>query len=232
MTIHEPIRLWISIPITNQQEHTITRSKAHMSSCLRTKSRHSTSTIASFSGNQSNQGVSVCQGCVCGRFKKSIRDDELNTPLDVQREQSGSSPKHEIFVERAATLAQKSDILNHKHGCVIISNRGKIIAEGYNYFWRNMSVHAEIDALSKVKNLKSLGSCSMYVVRIGTAQMGHPLKYSRPCEDCTGTILKYGIGKVYYSTSYDSLMCSNWVSLKTGHKKSVDTRQPFHGCQS
>lgn len=125
--------------------------------------------------------------------------------------------KHDFYVQRAAFLAQKSDVVNHKHGCVIVSNRGKILAEGYNTYYRSMSIHAEIDALSKIRRDKlgkqALATASMYVVRIGTEKMGYPLKYSRPCDDCTRAILKAGIGKVYYSTSFDFIMCTNYIPI-------------------
>ena len=123
--------------------------------------------------------------------------------------------KHEYYIQKAAFLAIKSDLVSHKHGCVIVNNRGKIIAEGYNYRFKSMSIHAEVDALSKVKGSKKLlSTCSMYVVRIGTDKMGNPLKYSRPCEKCTEAILKSGIGKVYYSTNYEfALVCSQFVGI-------------------
>lgn len=130
--------------------------------------------------------------------------------------------KHENYIERAMDLAAKSDMMNHRHGCIIVSNRGKILAEGYNHYWGPfMSIHAEVDALSKIhKNQKkNISQCTMYVVRIGTDKMGTPLKYSRPCEKCTEAILKSGIRKVYYSTSLNFLMCSEMVQFtKTAHR--------------
>lgn len=124
------------------------------------------------------------------------------------------SHKHEYYIERAAALAQKSDMYSHRHGCVIVDKRGKIISEGFNYHFREMSIHAEIDALSKIKN-KKMSEYVMYVVRIGTDKMQNPLKYSRPCENCSAAILKYGVGKVYYSTSYDFIVCSSMIKLST-----------------
>jgi hypothetical protein len=53
---------------------------------------------------------------------------------------------------------------------------------------------------------KMLSDCDMYVVRIGTENMGNPLKYSRPCPDCSEAIIKAGIKKIYYSTS-DEFYC-------------------------
>lgn len=134
--------------------------------------------------------------------------------------------KHEQFIERAAILATKSDLVNHRHGCVIVCKRGRIISEGYNYMWRNMSIHAEIDALSKLKK-RDLSTCSMYVVRIGTDKMGNPLKYSRPCEKCTEAIYKYGIGKVFYSTSFNFVMCSKLIKINSN---GINVKECDHIC--
>jgi deoxycytidylate deaminase len=43
----------------------------------------------------------------------------------------------------------------------------------------------------------------MYIVRIGKPSMGYPLKYSKPCVNCSNCIKAYGIKKVYYSTNYE-----------------------------
>lgn len=114
--------------------------------------------------------------------------------------------KHQIFVERASQLAQKSPCKTHRHGCVIVKDN-EIVAEGYNhhctYLHHQFSIHAEVHALSKLKyNRKIIPQCDMYVVRIGTDNMGNPLKFSRPCSDCTKAIEKSGIRKIYYSTNY------------------------------
>lgn len=113
--------------------------------------------------------------------------------------------KHYGFLQRAMQLALKSTCTHHRHGCVITKD-GEIVAEGYNHhyehFHHKMTIHAEVDALSKLKyNRKVFPSCEMYVVRIGTDRMGNPLKYSRPCTDCSKAILKAGIRRVYYSSN-------------------------------
>lgn len=140
-------------------------------------------------------------------LNSSTAVNDIHAPKDP-------STKHRYFLEKAAQLAVKSDLVNHRHGCIIVSSRGKIIAEGYNYIWKEMSIHAEIDALSKVPKKYDLSTCSMYVVRIGTDKMNKPLKYSRPCEKCCEAIVKNGIGKVYYSTSFEFIMCSEFVRLR------------------
>lgn len=115
------------------------------------------------------------------------------------------SGKRTFFLERAMQLALKSTCIQHRHGCVIVKDN-EIIAEGYNHhvvhFQHKMSIHAEVDALSKLKyNRKIIPECEMYVVRIGTDRMGNPLKYSRPCMDCSRAIEKAGVRRVYYSSN-------------------------------
>jgi len=56
--------------------------------------------------------------------------------------------KHTRYIERAKELALKSDVNAHRHGCVIVSNRGKIVSEGFNHMWFEVSIHAEQDAIA------------------------------------------------------------------------------------
>jgi deoxycytidylate deaminase len=106
---------------------------------------------------------------------------------------------------RACLNARKSG-MNHRHGAIIVRH-GEIVAEGYNYevadYKTTFSVHAEMDALSKVKHLgKSfLAECDMMVVRIGPATLEHTSKLSMPCPNCRPKIEKLGIRKVYYTTN-------------------------------
>lgn len=113
--------------------------------------------------------------------------------------------RQEYFLKRAAAVATRSS-MNHRHGCVIVNKAGEVVSEGYNntfvHMYHKYSTHAEVACLSKMKrNKKILSECEMYIVRIGTDGMGNPLKYSKPCPDCTKAILKSGIRKVFYSTS-------------------------------
>jgi deoxycytidylate deaminase len=114
--------------------------------------------------------------------------------------------RQKYFLDRAAYIATRS-CMNHRHGCIIVDKNGEILAEGYNhtysYLYHSYSIHAEVSCLSKIKWRRSLRDCEMYLVRIGTDGMGKPLKYSKPCSECTKAILKSGIRRVYYSTDDD-----------------------------
>jgi tRNA(Arg) A34 adenosine deaminase TadA len=106
---------------------------------------------------------------------------------------------------RACRVAQKSG-MNHRHGAVIVRN-GEVVAEGFNYeaqdFSSGFSVHAEMDALAKVKHLGKayLSQCDMVVVRIGPSTLSHTTKMSMPCPTCRPMIEWMGIRKVYYTTN-------------------------------
>jgi deoxycytidylate deaminase len=115
--------------------------------------------------------------------------------------------KQSFFLKRATNLALKSPCQNHRHGCVIVKD-DEILSEGYNHtqthLYHKFSIHAEVDAISKLKhNKKLLSSCDLYVVRIGRDSMGNPLKYSKPCQDCIKAIHKAGIRRVYYSSNLE-----------------------------
>lgn len=115
--------------------------------------------------------------------------------------------RNEDVFERAINEAKKSD-LNHRHGCVIMKD-GEIVATGHNRMMDYMShtifsIHAECDAIRKVKNKgrKFLEQCTLVVVRVGprdpTTNMPI-LKNSHPCENCANEIRKCGISRVFYS---------------------------------
>lgn len=112
--------------------------------------------------------------------------------------------KNDDYMRIAAEVAKKSSMIQ-KHGCVIVYKK-KIIATGYNTMptMFNNSLHAEINAMNKVKNKQYLlKDAELYVVRIGTDSFNNVLKYSKPCENCRKKIEQNKIRKVYYSTNYE-----------------------------
>lgn len=105
------------------------------------------------------------------------------------------------YEQLARKLATFSDVKHHRHGCVIVKN-GKVISTGYNHHIRGdltKTIHAEMDAISKLKKTEDLRNCELYVVRIGTSNMGCPLKYSKPCPICTEFMIRHGIRRVFFS---------------------------------
>lgn len=145
--------------------------------------------------------------------KYTLPDDEvIKTATDKQT----------YFLNRAMNVAQRSTCHQHKHGCVIVKNN-EIIAEGFNHtnthLYHKFSIHAEVDALSKLPhNKKYLSDCEMYVVRINskfTNSSKNWLKFSRPCEGCSKAIHKSGLKKVYYSINEDYVCSSPSISSKS-----------------
>lgn len=124
--------------------------------------------------------------------------------------------------EHACKVAKKSG-MNHRHGAVVIYN-GEIIADGYNRecseFKEQFSVHAEVDALLKVRKMGKhiLSQCDLIVVRIAPSSMDHVMKFSMPCCKCRSFIERFGIRRVYYSTNdeFDNLVNANekYASMK------------------
>ncbi|AOM63382.1 hypothetical protein [Heterosigma akashiwo virus 01] len=111
---------------------------------------------------------------------------------------------HDVYLSSAAKLAFKSDNNKHKHGCIIINNKGHIISQGINRNYKNnpfLTVHAEQDALLSIdkKKLKKYKCLFMYVVRIKNTDI-NKLKLSKPCDSCQRKILKFpNIKYIYYS---------------------------------
>lgn len=128
--------------------------------------------------------------------------DSLNFPIINPKNRT---EKQEYFLNKAAQIASNSNMAQ-RHGCVIIDENDEILSTGYNhtttYMSHRWSIHAEIDAIRKIKKNIDLSNTELYVVRIGTDRSGNPLKMSKPCDDCTRQILKSGIGKIYYTWSH------------------------------
>jgi len=98
----------------------------------------------------------------------------------------------------------KSSSCNQRHGAVIVKG-GSVISTGINKFRNNpeniptnlvktsCSVHAEVDAIRKVKDIKG---ATIYVARVNKAGQG---VLSRPCDNCFEEIQKAGIRKVVHT---------------------------------
>ena len=113
------------------------------------------------------------------------------------------------IVKKAIREAEKSSMPIFRIGAVIFDGK-RVISSGHNrkgmcakihpkYQNSRDSVHAEQNAIIKVKNWNKLSGMSIIVVRLnksGKMSMGYP------CEMCINMIHHVGIKEVYYST-YD-----------------------------
>jgi deoxycytidylate deaminase len=109
------------------------------------------------------------------------------------------------FLDLAARMAETSEAV-FKHGAVIVRG-GRVLSLGVNK-WKNkdlpptppevynpdITVHAEIDALSRVKNPRGV---TIYVARV--TRQGEE-RFSRPCARCEKALIKAGVKRVIYTT--------------------------------
>jgi deoxycytidylate deaminase len=113
------------------------------------------------------------------------------------------SRKEKSYLNLAKNLAMSSKC-RMKHGAVVVSG-GSIISLGINSMKNNpafiseehvfdASIHAEVDALRKIKN--SVKGGTIYVARVN--RQGKPM-ISRPCDRCYDVIVEMGIGKIVYT---------------------------------
>ena len=110
---------------------------------------------------------------------------------------------------RRITGQKYSDHIQHRHAAVIVKG-SRVLAVGRNrnkthpvsVFYEDgeeipKTIHAELDAISRVKNKEQLKGATIYVARVGRG--GHP-GMSCPCEMCQELIGKYGLKRAVFTT--------------------------------
>jgi tRNA(Arg) A34 adenosine deaminase TadA len=109
---------------------------------------------------------------------------------------------HDDYITKAINESFKSNC-THKHGAIVVDScSGKVISKGYNRLTNKqkhlLSIHAEIDALRKIKNCYTkYDNLIMYIIRFSGNKQ--ELKYSKPCINCASTIIRFGIKRIYFS---------------------------------
>lgn len=113
--------------------------------------------------------------------------------------------------------------LYYKHSACIFKN-DKILTIGNNKYFKNLSIankiiklsiHAEIDALSKHKSVKGL---DILIIRV--SDKSNNLKNSRPCNACIDKLKKKGIRKVYYSNDKGNIVYEFIENMEKIHDSS------------
>lgn len=114
------------------------------------------------------------------------------------------SRKQRKMLSYAMKVAETSDIASFKHGAVVVRG-GAVLGFGVNKkravngipvmfeYNPDVTVHAEIDALSRISD--AAGSV-IYIARVNAA--GEP-KMSRPCERCEVALNAAGVKRVIYT---------------------------------
>jgi deoxycytidylate deaminase len=128
---------------------------------------------------------------------------------DVDNDISSRSKGESDYMEYARQLAMNSNMLQ-RHGCVLV-HKNKVLSKSVNTKPRGCqySVHAEINAIKPLKRFPNiLRESELYVARIGTDSMHSPLRYSKPCPECTKFILQYKLRKVFYSINTCPIICN------------------------
>ena len=115
------------------------------------------------------------------------------------------SKSEERWLEIATNLAKSSNAGRYRHGAVIVKG-GRVISTGINKVRNHPDVfgsvdkiktqshvHAEMDAIKKVEDLRG---AKIYIARVNKS--GHT-GFSRPCENCYNSIIDSGITKIIYT---------------------------------
>ena len=124
----------------------------------------------------------------------------------IDLEKPRLSNRQQSFLNLAMKVAEPSEC-NHRHGAVIVRG-GSVLSVGMNK-WRNevalinqlhaegrstnISVHAEVDALSRVADPRG---ATIYVARVN--RNGAP-RLSKPCSSCARALKDAGISKIIYT---------------------------------
>ena len=109
-----------------------------------------------------------------------------------------------------------SQDIQHRHAAIVVK-AGRVLSVGRNrdkthpdavgidedgeVFTR--TIHAEMDAISRVKNKQHLKGATIYVARKGRNQKAG---MSCPCKMCQGLISKYGLKRAIFTTDYGTGM--------------------------
>ena len=123
--------------------------------------------------------------------------------ITVESIDSRVSHKDMSFLRLAMKVAETSNC-SRRHGAVVVRG-GSVLAIGSNSsrnatltehcdIIKHSTVHAEIDALSRVKDARG---ATVYVARINAS--GHVL-FSRPCDYCYNSMILIGIKRIVYTS--------------------------------
>lgn len=94
----------------------------------------------------------------------------------------------------AAAIVHKGDIISIGHN----KRKTHPLMLKFQHKEHNLFLHAEIDAISKIRDKKLLTDCSLYVMRLSK---GNNISNSEPCQTCWNAIRFFGIKpkNVYWS---------------------------------
>ena len=102
------------------------------------------------------------------------------------------------------TILEHVDKSNIKHQCcAIIIHRNKILSIGinrFNYSYnKKYTIHAEENAISKIKNKTILKNCKMYLIK---KTISNKIIDCNPCLNCFKILNKYKLNKIIIITQF------------------------------
>lgn len=114
--------------------------------------------------------------------------------------------RHQRYVDVAAAVAVKSDVVCSKHGCVLVGERGKILRVEANRSIRNFSTprgttahksyHAEERAVFSLPARQRWRVRAVYVTRIRGSHC-----HSEPCTRCQRALENLPNARIFYTSS-------------------------------
>jgi deoxycytidylate deaminase len=140
------------------------------------------------------------------KFEAEIDSHKTKYGTIDLRKSNGLSNSEKKFLALASKMAETSDVDN-KHGAVVVKG-GRVLQLGVNK-WTNkgliqeednwlpiLTVHAEIDALSRIDDAQG---AVLYIARAPRSEKGST--YSRPCHRCMEAIRAAGIKRIIYTVN-------------------------------
>lgn len=118
---------------------------------------------------------------------------------------------------RQSAMAHNYDESMDYRLCAVIVSGGRILSVGFNKRLKNsfvlhfqkgvrdhcQAMHAEQDAIHRVRKKIDLTGAKIYVVRLGGSKDASHLAMSRPCPMCENVLYRYGITRAFYSIDED-----------------------------
>lgn len=127
--------------------------------------------------------------------------------LWLSKEQVAISKRDQAYLSVASYMASQSKC-RMKHGAVVVRG-GRVLGIGVNkernhpmivstnHIKDHCSVHAEIDAIRKARDVSG---ATIYVARVNKRGQNRD---SKPCKNCYDAMTELGIRKIIYTTSED-----------------------------
>lgn len=135
-----------------------------------------------------------------------------NTPNAAVIDLDPLSRSQRSFLNLAMRAAESSDC-HQRHGAIVVRS-GSVLSIGTNK-WRNdistagilhdegrsrdISIHAEVDALSRVANPRG---ATIYIARVNRTGKA---RLSKPCINCAKALKEAGVSKIVYTLNNDDM---------------------------